>query len=57
MTKNKNKNNNAHHKVLNQASNQQINQQKQKKKNDLTLKSLVDGYEAWVLRSWRSPSS
>ena len=55
MRANDNKNNNAHHKVLNQARNQQINQQKQK--NELTLKSLVDGYGAWLIGSWRSSSS
>ena len=55
MRANDNKNNNAHHKVLNQARNQQINEQKQK--NELTLKSLVDGYGAWLIGSWRSSSS
>ena len=50
-------NDNAHHKVLNKTWNQQIYQQPKKKKKELTLKSFLDECGAWVLRSWRIPSS
>ena len=43
-----------HYKFPNQPRNQQFNQ---KKKNELTLKSLLGGCGAWVFGSWRSPSS
>ena len=44
-----------HHKILNKTWNQQIYQQKTK--NELTLKSFLDECGAWLLGSWRSPSS
>ena len=54
---NNNKMTMPHHKVLNKIWNQQIYQQKAKKKNELTLKSFLDECGAWLLGSWRSPSS
>ena len=54
-TKANNKMTMSHHQALNKTWNQQIC--RQKKWNELTLKSFLDECGAWVLGSWRSPSS